>query len=130
MLDRDRCSLASPSRSSCLDRLGAGLVGILVPLWFFIAACGFTFPLVQVLGLAAHGNEAGTAASLLGALNFGIAGLISPIVGGSASDGHPDGDGDGVDRRRRDPDALVRRPPPDGPRAHALTTRTAARSGP
>ncbi|MFJ4296570.1 multidrug effflux MFS transporter [Curtobacterium sp. NPDC089689] len=64
-----------------LDLLGAGLVGVLVPLWFFIAACGFSFPLVQVIGLAAHGKEAGTAASLLGALNFGVAGLISPIVG-------------------------------------------------
>ena len=64
-----------------LDQLGAGLVGVLVPLWFFIAACGFTFPLVQVIGLAAHGKEAGTAASLLGALNFGVAGLVSPIVG-------------------------------------------------
>ncbi|WP_255252592.1 multidrug effflux MFS transporter [Curtobacterium sp. 'Ferrero'] len=64
-----------------LDLLGAGMVGVLVPLWFFIAACGFSFPLVQVIGLAAHGKEAGTAASLLGALNFGVAGLISPIVG-------------------------------------------------
>jgi DHA1 family bicyclomycin/chloramphenicol resistance-like MFS transporter len=54
---------------------------VLVPLWFFIAACGFSFPLVQVIGLAAHGKEAGTAASLLGALNFGVAGIISPVVG-------------------------------------------------
>lgn len=64
-----------------LDSLGAGLVGILVPLWFFILACGFSFPCTQVLALANHGSEAGTAASLLGALNFGLAGLISPIVG-------------------------------------------------
>jgi len=64
-----------------LDANDAGLVGILVPLWFFIAACGFTFPATQVLALAHHGSEAGTAASLLGALNFGLAGAISPIVG-------------------------------------------------
>ena len=64
-----------------LDSLEVGLVGILVPLWFFIFACGFTFPCTQVLALANHGSEAGTAASLLGALNFGLAGLISPIVG-------------------------------------------------
>ena len=64
-----------------LDASGAGLVGILVPLWFFIFACGFTFPITQVLALAHHGKEAGTAASLLGALNFGLAGAISPIVG-------------------------------------------------
>jgi DHA1 family bicyclomycin/chloramphenicol resistance-like MFS transporter len=59
----------------------AGIWGILIPLWIFITACGFCFPLVQVLGLAHHGREAGTAASLLGAVNFGLAGLISPIIG-------------------------------------------------
>jgi DHA1 family bicyclomycin/chloramphenicol resistance-like MFS transporter len=64
-----------------LDLAGAGLWGTLVPLWFFITACGFSFPCTQVLALNAHGHEAGTAASLLGAANFGIAGLISPIVG-------------------------------------------------
>jgi DHA1 family bicyclomycin/chloramphenicol resistance-like MFS transporter len=64
-----------------LDSLHVGLFGILIPLWFFITACGFTFPLVQVLGLAGHPNEAGTAASVLGAFNFGFAGLLSPIVG-------------------------------------------------
>ena len=64
-----------------LDVTGAGLFGILVPLWFFIAACGFSFPCVQVLALANHGKEAGTAASLLGAVNFGVAGILSPIVG-------------------------------------------------
>jgi MFS transporter, DHA1 family, multidrug resistance protein len=64
-----------------LDANGVGLAGILVPLWFFITACGFTLPATQVLALAHHGSEAATAASLLGALNFGLAGAISPIVG-------------------------------------------------
>lgn len=64
-----------------LDASGGGLLGILIPLWFFIFACGFTFPCVQVLALDRHAREAGTAASVLGALNFGLAGLISPIVG-------------------------------------------------
>jgi DHA1 family bicyclomycin/chloramphenicol resistance-like MFS transporter len=63
------------------DFVGLGLWGTLVPLWFFIASAGLSFPPVQVLALAAHGHEAGTAASLLGAANFGIAGLVSPIVG-------------------------------------------------
>ena len=60
---------------------GTGLVGIVIPLFVFILACGFAFPCVQVVALAHHGSEAGTAASLLGALNFGLAGLISPLVG-------------------------------------------------
>ena len=63
------------------DASGAGLWGTLIPLWFFILACGFAFPAVQVLALAHHGAEAGTAASLLGALNFGLAGAISPLIG-------------------------------------------------
>jgi DHA1 family bicyclomycin/chloramphenicol resistance-like MFS transporter len=64
-----------------LDLAGAGFWGTVVPLWFFITACGFGFPMVQALGLANHGKEAGTAASLLGAVNAGLAGLLSPIVG-------------------------------------------------
>lgn len=64
-----------------LDSLHVGLFGVLIPLWFYIAACGFAFPLVQVLGLIHHAKEAGTAASVLGAANMGLAGLISPIVG-------------------------------------------------
>ena len=36
---------------------------------------------MQVLGLANHAREAATAASVLGVVNFGPAGLISPIVG-------------------------------------------------
>lgn len=64
-----------------LDQAHVGLWGTAIPLWFFIAACGFGFPCVQVLALNNHGHEAGTAASLLGALNFGIAGIVSPIVG-------------------------------------------------
>jgi MFS transporter, DHA1 family, multidrug resistance protein len=64
-----------------LDSLHAGLLGIVIPLWFFLTACGFGFPLVQVLALINHPREAGTAASVLGALNFGLAGLTSPIAG-------------------------------------------------
>jgi DHA1 family bicyclomycin/chloramphenicol resistance-like MFS transporter len=64
-----------------LDSSGAGFWGTAIPLWIYIAACGFSFPAVQVLALAPHGAEAGTAASLLGALNFGLAGALSPLIG-------------------------------------------------
>ncbi len=64
-----------------LDSAGAGFWGTAIPLWIYILACGFSFPAVQVLALARHGAEAGTAASLLGALNFGLAGVISPLIG-------------------------------------------------
>ena len=39
------------------------------------------FPAVQVQALTRHGKQAGTAASLMGASNFGFAGLITPVVG-------------------------------------------------
>ncbi|TXK18489.1 multidrug effflux MFS transporter [Homoserinibacter sp. GY 40078] len=64
-----------------LDLSGAGFFGIVVPLWFFILGCGFNFPAITALALVRHGHEAGTAASLLGAANFGVAGIVSPIVG-------------------------------------------------
>lgn len=64
-----------------LDSAGAGFWGTAIPLWFYILACGFSFPASQVLALAKHGAEAGTAASVLGAMNFGLAGILSPLIG-------------------------------------------------
>ncbi|WP_246603471.1 multidrug effflux MFS transporter [Microbacterium marinilacus] len=63
------------------DQLGLGLWGTVVPLFVFMTTCGFTFPCAQVLALDRHGKAAGTAASLLGASNNGVAGVISPLVG-------------------------------------------------
>jgi len=68
------------------DQLGLGMWGTIVPLFFFMTACGFTFPCVQVLALDRHGKAAGTAQSIIGATNFGVAGLISPLVGWIAHD--------------------------------------------
>lgn len=63
------------------DQMGLGLWGTVIPLFFFMTACGFTFPNVQVLALDRHGKAAGTAASIIGAANFGVAGFITPVVG-------------------------------------------------
>ncbi len=68
------------------DQMGLGLWGTVIPLFVFMTACGFTFPCVQVLALDRHGNAAGTAQSIIGATNFGVAGLISPLVGWIAKD--------------------------------------------
>ena len=68
------------------DQLGFGLWGTIVPLFVFMTACGFTFPCVQVLALDRHGKAAGTAQSIIGATNFGVAGVISPLVGWIARD--------------------------------------------
>ena len=73
--------LLAASTIVLLSLQGAGLFGVIVPLWFFILGCGFCFPMQQVLALDGHSGEAATAASLMGAVNFGLAGLLSPIVG-------------------------------------------------
>ncbi len=59
----------------------SGLFGVVVPLFFVVSPLGFIMPAVQVMALQDHGAQAGTAASLIGAMNFGVAGLVSPIVG-------------------------------------------------
>jgi DHA1 family bicyclomycin/chloramphenicol resistance-like MFS transporter len=61
--------------------LGLGLAPILVSIFVFLSCAGLSFPCIQVTALAPHGAEAGTAAALLGAINFGIASLSAPIVG-------------------------------------------------
>lgn len=64
--------------SSVLD---TGLLGVIIPLFFVIAPAGLVMPTVQVMALADHATEAGTAASLIGAANMGVAGAVSPLVG-------------------------------------------------
>ncbi len=61
--------------------LNTGLPGVIIPLVFAIGATGLVMPTVQVMALKDHPAEAGTAASLIGAANMGIAGGLSPLVG-------------------------------------------------
>lgn len=68
------------------DQLGLGLWGTVIPLFVFMTGCGFTFPCVQVLALDRHGRAAGTAQSIIGASNFGVAGVITPLVGWISAD--------------------------------------------
>lgn len=64
-----------------LSQVEHGILAVTIPLFFAIATFGIIMPSVQTMALADHGSEAGTAASLLGAMNFGVAGAISPLVG-------------------------------------------------
>ncbi len=59
------------------DTIGLLPIGVLASIWCFIFAAGLCFPCTQVIALANHGAEAGTAASVLGAANFMLAGVIS-----------------------------------------------------
>jgi DHA1 family bicyclomycin/chloramphenicol resistance-like MFS transporter len=58
-----------------------GLAGILIPLWLVLAAVGLALPNAPALALSRHGDAAGTAAALLGAVQFGVGALAAPLVG-------------------------------------------------
>ncbi|NHC13713.1 multidrug effflux MFS transporter [Motilibacter deserti] len=63
-----------------------GLLGVLVPLFVALAGFGLAGPNAQALALMRHGEAAGTAAALLGAAQFGIGSLASPLVGALGND--------------------------------------------
>ncbi|MGH3788664.1 MAG: multidrug effflux MFS transporter [Pseudonocardiaceae bacterium] len=58
-----------------------GLVGVLVPLWAAMFTVGLALPNTPALALSRHGEAAGTAAALLGAIQFGTGAVVSPVVG-------------------------------------------------
>jgi DHA1 family bicyclomycin/chloramphenicol resistance-like MFS transporter len=58
-----------------------GLFGLLIPLWLVLASAGLAFPNAPALALSLHGEAAGTAAALLGAVQFGVGALAAPLVG-------------------------------------------------
>jgi DHA1 family bicyclomycin/chloramphenicol resistance-like MFS transporter len=60
---------------------GGGLAGLVVPLFGFIASLGFIFPNSAALAMAQQGRRAGSAAALLGTIQFGLATLASALVG-------------------------------------------------
>ena len=64
-----------------------GLVGILVPLWTVLAAAGLSIPNAPALALNRHGEAAGTAAAMLGAVQFGVGALAAPLVGALGGSG-------------------------------------------
>lgn len=63
-----------------------GLVGLLVPMWAVLAAAGVMLPNAPAVALAQHGEAAGTAAALLGAVQFGVGAAVSPLVGALGND--------------------------------------------
>ncbi|MEP6482581.1 MAG: multidrug effflux MFS transporter [Rhodoglobus sp.] len=61
--------------------IGSGPLTVIIPFFLLVFSCGLCFPCVQVLTLANHGAEAGTAASITGAANAALAGGVSTIPG-------------------------------------------------
>ncbi|MFI6262722.1 multidrug effflux MFS transporter [Micromonospora sp. NPDC051006] len=58
-----------------------GLATVLVSLWAVLAAVGLALPNAPALALSRHGEAAGTAAALLGAVQFAVGALAAPLVG-------------------------------------------------
>ena len=58
-----------------------GLFGVAVPLWGVLFASGLALPNAPALALAEYGESAGSAAALLGAVQFGVGAAVSPLVG-------------------------------------------------
>src|SRR5919199_287733 len=58
-----------------------GLPGVVVPLWAMLFASGLALPNAPALALSRHGESAGSAAALLGAVQFGVGAAVSPVVG-------------------------------------------------
>ncbi|MGJ9403044.1 multidrug effflux MFS transporter [Arthrobacter sp. KK5.5] len=58
-----------------------GLFGLLVGLWLMLGMQGMIPANASVVALNNYGHMAGTAAAVIGALQFGVAGVISPLVG-------------------------------------------------
>jgi DHA1 family bicyclomycin/chloramphenicol resistance-like MFS transporter len=63
-----------------------GLFGLLLPLWAVLACIGLVMPNAPALALSRHGSAAGTAAAMLGAVQFGVGALAAPVVGALGSD--------------------------------------------
>ncbi|HET6392099.1 MAG TPA: multidrug effflux MFS transporter [Blastococcus sp.] len=58
-----------------------GLWAVAGSLWAVLFACGLALPNAPALALSRHGEAAGTAAALLGAIQFGVGAVVSPVVG-------------------------------------------------
>ncbi len=64
-----------------------GLFGVAVPIWVVLAGSGLALPNAPAIALSRHGESAGTAAAMLGAVQFGVGAVVAPLVGVLGNDG-------------------------------------------
>jgi len=62
-----------------------GLAAVLVLLGLMVSLAGLALPNTPALALTRHGEAAGTAAAMLGCVQFGVGALVAPLVGVSGS---------------------------------------------
>ncbi|WP_430331900.1 multidrug effflux MFS transporter [Rhodococcus sp. ACT016] len=58
-----------------------GLPGFVAALWVMLGAVCFVLPNAPALALSRHGEAAGTAAALLGSMQYAIGAVVAPFVG-------------------------------------------------
>jgi DHA1 family bicyclomycin/chloramphenicol resistance-like MFS transporter len=58
-----------------------GLLGLLAALWVTLGLIQFIPPNASAIALSRHGSIAGTAAAFIGAMQAGVVGVVSPLVG-------------------------------------------------
>jgi DHA1 family bicyclomycin/chloramphenicol resistance-like MFS transporter len=57
------------------------LAGLLIPLWLTLSGAGLIMPNASAMALTRHGEAAGTAAAVMGFVQFGLGAGIAPLVG-------------------------------------------------
>ena len=62
-----------------------GLPAVLVPLALVVSLAGLAMPNTPALALTRHGEAAGTAAAVLGCVQFGVGAVVAPLVGAFGS---------------------------------------------
>lgn len=68
------------SAGSAVLAVSGQIAGVVAACVIFLLGCGLGLPTIQTLALAQHGEDAGTVAGLIGAVGFGLAGLIAPLL--------------------------------------------------
>jgi DHA1 family bicyclomycin/chloramphenicol resistance-like MFS transporter len=58
-----------------------GLFSVVIPLWVVLFFAGIALPNAPALALSGYGDAAGSAAAMLGAVQFGVGAAVSPAVG-------------------------------------------------
>jgi MFS family permease len=64
-----------------------GLVALMLPMWGTLASASLILSNAPALALSRHGENAGAAAAMLGAVQFGVGAVTAPLVGLIGDDG-------------------------------------------
>ena len=106
-----------------------GLATLLAALWLVLFSGGLAMPNSAAVAMTRHGEAAGTAAALLGAVQFGTGAIAAPLVGVLGNGGLAMATVVAGRHGRRDAGAAVRRPPEPDDRRGGRTCPDAGARG-